>query len=190
LNVEYILEGSAMRAGQQLRINVQLVRVRDDFALWSGRYDRELTDVFAIQDEISRGIVNSLRLKLGRGSRHYETSVEAYDLYLRGCASGLYRSREETNLAVASFEQAIAKDAWFAPAYAGLAKARAYRSGLFSLDPEDEIPKMRAAAAKAIELDPLLPEAHEALAMASARDAQWRESEKSFRRALELDPNR
>ena len=86
LDVEYILEGSVMRAAQQLRINVQLVRVRDGFPLWSGGYDRELTDVFAIQDEISRGIVNSLRLKLGRGRRHYETSVEAYDLYLRGRA--------------------------------------------------------------------------------------------------------
>ena len=192
LGVDYILEGSVMHAGQQLRVNVQLVRVRDDFPLWSGRYDRELTDVFAIQDEISRGIVNGLRLKLGRGRRRYETSVEAYDLYLRGRAARLHAapSVEEENLAVASFEHAIAKDAWFAPAYAGLAQARAHRSGLFRLDPDDEIPKMRAAAQKAVELDPLLPEAHEALAMASAREAQWRESEKSFRRALELDPNR
>jgi len=73
-----------------LRINVQLVRVRDDFSIWSGQFDRELTDVFAIQDEISLGIVNNLRLKLGRGRRRYETSVEAYDLYLqaRVCLSG------------------------------------------------------------------------------------------------------
>src|SRR5208282_40488 len=76
------LEGSVLRSGQQLRINAQLVRVRDDFPLWSGRFDRELTDVLAIQDEISRGIVNSLRLKLGSGRRRYETSAEAYDLYL------------------------------------------------------------------------------------------------------------
>ena len=83
LGVDYILEGSILRAGQQLRINAQLIRVRDDFPLWSGRYDRELRDIFAIQDEVSRGIVNNLRLKLGRGHRRYETSVEAYDLYLR-----------------------------------------------------------------------------------------------------------
>ena len=189
LDVEYILEGSVMRAAQQLRINVQLVRVRDDSPLWSGRYDRELTDVFAIQDEISRGIVNSLRLKLRRGRRHYETSVEAYDLYLRGRASIHFPFGQE-DFAVASFEQAIAKDPLFAPAYAGLAAARAYRSGLFSLNANYEIPKMRAAAQKAIELDPLLPEAHEALAIAFARDAQWRESEESFRRAIELDRNR
>jgi len=78
------LEGSVLRAGQQLRINAQLVRVRDDYPLWSGKYDRELTDVFAIRDEISRGIVNGLRLKLGRGRRRYKTSVEAYDLYPSG----------------------------------------------------------------------------------------------------------
>jgi TolB-like protein/Flp pilus assembly protein TadD len=188
LDVQYILEGSVMRAGQQLRINVQLVRVRDDFPLWSGRYDRELTDVFAIQDEISRGIVNHLRLKLGRGRRHYETSVEAYDLYLRGRAS-IQPPVGQENFAVASFEHAIAKDPLFAPAYAGLAAIRALRSGLFSLNVNDEMPKMRAAADKAIELDPLLPEAHEALAIAYARDAQWARSEKSFRRAIELDAN-
>ena len=84
LEADYILEGSILRAGQQLRINAQLVRVRDDFPVWSGRYDRELTDIFAIQDEISRGIVNSLRLELGGGRRRYEVSTEAYDLYLRG----------------------------------------------------------------------------------------------------------
>src|SRR5207247_440812 len=67
LDAEYVLEGAVLLSGQQLRINAQLVRVRDDFPLWSGKYDRELTDVFAIQDEISRGIVNELRLKIGHG---------------------------------------------------------------------------------------------------------------------------
>ena len=86
LAVDYILEGSVLRAGQRLRIDAQLIRVRDDFPIWSGKFDRELTDVFAIQDEISRGIVNNLRLKLGQGRRRYETSVEAYDLYLHARA--------------------------------------------------------------------------------------------------------
>ena len=128
LDVDYILEGSVLRAGQQLRINAQLVRVRDDFPLWSGRYDRPLTDVFAIQDELSRNIVNQLRLKLGRGRRRYETSVEAYDYYLRARAlensgfSGLAASVEP-------FQEAIARDASFAPAYAGLAGAYVARSG-------------------------------------------------------------
>src|SRR5512143_2208420 len=93
----------------------------------------ELTGVFAIQDEIARGIVNSLRLKLGRGRRRYETSTEAYDLYLR--ARSLSKNDDR---AVDAFEQAIARDPSFAPAYAGLAAAHAYRSGLFRLDPGDE----------------------------------------------------
>jgi len=83
LVADYILEGSVLREGQQLRIHAQLVRVRDDSPLWSSRFDREVTDIFAIQDEVSRGIVNSLRLTLGRGRRRYGTSTEAYNLYLR-----------------------------------------------------------------------------------------------------------
>src|SRR5262249_59182731 len=113
---------------------VQLVRVQDDFPLWSGRYDRELTDVFAIQDEISRGIVNSLRLKLGRGRRRYETSVEAYDLYLRGRALQTQLGGPSLKLSVGYFEQAIVKDASFAPAHAALAPAHATRSRDFSTD--------------------------------------------------------
>jgi adenylate cyclase len=91
LNVDYILEGSVLRADQRLRINAQLVRVHDDVPLWSGGFDREMTDVFAIQDEISRNVVNQLRLRLGRGRRRYETSVEAYDFYLQGRAISLRR---------------------------------------------------------------------------------------------------
>ena len=127
LQADYILEGSVLRAGQQLRINVQLVRVRDDFPLWSGRFDRELTDVFAIQDEISRGIVNNLRLKLGRGRRRYETSVEAYDLYLHARAQP-QRTGSDADAIVGLYQQVIAKDASFAPAYAGLAAAYAASS--------------------------------------------------------------
>jgi serine/threonine-protein kinase len=183
LGTDYILSGSVLRAGRQLRINAQLIRIRDDSPLWTEKYDKELTDVFAIQDEIARGIVNSLRLKLGSGRRRYETSTQAYDLYLRARALGNAGG-------VDVFEQAIAKDPSFAPAYAGLAAAHAYRSGLFRLDPADETPKMRAAAEKAIQLDPMLAEAHDALGMAYARDARWGQSEKSFRRAIDLDPNR
>src|SRR5262245_18185625 len=123
LEAEYIVEGSVQRTGHQLRITAQLIRVSDDFPLWSGRYDRELTDIFTIEDEISRGIVNSLRLKLGGGRRRYETSAEAYDLYLQARALGIQRGLAGEIQSVAPFEAAIAKDASFAPAYAGLAAA-------------------------------------------------------------------
>jgi adenylate cyclase len=191
LEVDYILEGSVLRAGQRLRINMQLVRVRDDVSLWSGAFERELTDVFAIQDEISRSVVNRLRLQLSRGRRRYETSVDAYDFYLQGRALHLRRGIQGVFESIEPFEQAVAKDASFAPAYAGLGAAYAIRSIQFPLDhPPDELEKMRAAAEKAVQLDPLLAEAHAARALAYARDGQWGEAEQSFLRAIELDPNR
>jgi TolB-like protein len=181
LQADYVLEGSVLRAGQHVRINVQLIRVRDDAPVWSHESETELTDIFAIQEDISRGIVNGLRLKLGRGRRRYETSTEAYDLYLRARALGPADG-------VDAFEQAIAKDPGFAPAWAGLAAARGYRSGLFRLDAAVEVPKMREAAEKALLLDPMLAEAHNALAIAGAREALWAQTEQSFRRATELCP--
>ncbi len=189
LDAEYVLEGSVLLSGQQLRISAQLVRVRDDFPLWSGKYDRELTDVFAVQDEISRGIVNGLRLKLGQGRRRYETSAEAYDLYLRARALQIEHGQRGIDESIGPLEEAIAKDPSFAPAYASLAAAYAVRSGESRQDIPDEVRKMRAAVDQAVRLDPLLPEAHDALGMLYARDARWVESEKSFRRAIELDPN-
>jgi TolB-like protein len=188
LAADYILEGSVLRAGQQLRINVQLIRVRDDFPLWTGKYDRELTDVFAIQEEISRGIVNGLRLRLGRGRRRYETSIDAYDLYLRARALGT-QPQPGQGQGVKLLEEAIAKDPAFAPAYAGLAARHATRSGYFLLDHAEEAAKARVTAEKAIQLDPLLAEAHDALGMVHAREARWEQSEKSFRHAIELDPS-
>jgi TolB-like protein len=188
LQADYILEGSVLRAGQQLRIEVQLVRVRDDFPLWSGRFDRKLTDVFAIQDEIALGIVNNLRLKLGAGRRRYETSLEAYDLYLRARAMPNQRGRPWAREAAGIYHQVIAKDAQFAPAYAGLAAAYAASSAQgFRDDHADELTEMRAAAENAIRLDPLLAEAHDALGMVYMRDGKWAQSEASFRRAIELD---
>jgi TolB-like protein len=190
LEAEYILEGSVMREGQQLRIHAQLIRVRDDVPVWSSRFDRELTGIFAIQDEISRGIVNSLRLKLGRGRRRYETNTEAYDLYLRALALPRQLGLEGLNQSVGPLQEVIAKDSSFAPAYAGLAAAYAARSGEDRFDRADELVKMRVAAEKAIQLDPLLAEAHAALGMIYARDAQWERSEQSFRRAIEIEPGR
>jgi TolB-like protein/Flp pilus assembly protein TadD len=188
LAADYILEGSILRSGRQLRVDAQLVRVRDDVSLWSERYERELNDVFVIQDEISRGIVNSLRVKLGRGRRRYETSVEAYDLYLRARAeesqTGTY------DRAAGLFREAIEKDPSFAPAYEGLAAAFARRAGTFGSNQTDELSKIKGAAEKAIQLDPMLAEAHSALGELYAREGQWERSERSFRRSIEIDPNR
>jgi TolB-like protein len=190
LEADYILEGSVLRSGQQLRIDTQLIRVHDDFAVWSGRYDRELTNILAIQDDVAIGIVNSLRLKLGRGRRRYETNEEAYDLYLhaRTSMTRLFPGDDEV---IGLFEKAIAKDSSLAPAYAGLAEAYGWKSFATSGDPnrDEKLQKMQAAAEKAIQLDPLLAEAHSALGTAFAGRGQWERAERSFRRAIEIDPN-
>lgn len=190
LDADHILEGSVVRERQHLRINVQLIRVRDDFPLWSGRYDSEGLDALAIQDEISRGIVNSLRLKLGSGRRRYEINAEVYDLYLRARSLSIGRGLGGINKNTRLLEEVIAKDPSFAPAHADLAVAYASRSGQFAFDIPAEVSKMRASAEKALLLDPLLAEAHDAQGIIKARDAQWGQSEKSFRRAIDLDPNR
>ena len=148
LDADLVIQGSVRKAGDQLRIAAQAIQTESGHHLWSETFRRELKDVFAIQEEISRGIVNGLRLNLGRGRRRYETSTEAYDLYLRARALGPAGG-------VAEFEQAIAKDPSFAPAWAGLAAVHGYRSGLFSLDPAVEVPKLKEAADRALELDPM-----------------------------------
>jgi len=193
LGADYLVEGSVLYAGEQLRVDAQLVRARDDVPLWSGRFDRRLTDVFTIQDEISRGIVNGLRLKLRTGRRQYETNLEAYVLYLRGrqaMESFPARSRPTALTAVQFFEQAIQKDASYAIAYAGIADALvAIDENLGTTARPDVWPRAKAAAKHAVELDPLLSEAQSAQASIRAREYAWPEAEGGFRRALEINPN-
>jgi len=193
LGTKLILEGSVMRAGDKLRVNVQLFRVADDVPIWSARYDRELKDVFEVQDEISRSIVNELRLNLGRGQRRYNTNLEAYDLYLRA-KSLLNRTlgwdSEGIAQSIPLFQAAIAKDPSFAPAYAGIADAYAYLSATprtFNL--ETAYSEMRVACPKALQLDPLLAEAYACMGLIDSRDHNWGEAERAFRRAIELNPN-
>jgi serine/threonine-protein kinase len=189
LAANLVVEGSVLRTGERLRINAQLVRVADDTTLWSGRFDRELKDVFAIQDEISRSIVNELRLKLGRGQRRYNTNLEVYQLYLKARAF-IPRGPEEAQTATALFEQVIAKDSAFAPAYAGIAEAWATMSSNYAGVPvEEAFAHMRPAAERALQLDPLLSEAHAAMGVVLAREREWTRSEEAFRRAIQLNPN-
>lgn len=194
LGAKLVLEGSVLRSGDKLRINARLVRVSDDVPLWSNSFDRELKDVFAIQDEISRSIVNQLRLKLGQGQRRYNTNLEAYDLYLKartlsespGLPEGLMNLRAGISL----FEQVIANDSAFAPAYAGLATAYGWLSLTpRSFPPDEAYAKMRASAEKALQLDPLLAEAYASMGLVYARDRNWQDSERAFQRSIELNPS-
>ena len=168
LGANLIVEGSVLRSGGRVRINAQLIQAAADIPLWSDRFDRDLKDVFAIQDDISRAIVNKLRLTLGRGQRRYDTNVEAYELYLQGRVL-LDREvfRVSRRLWICS-NKSSAKDPAFAPAHAGLANAYA---GM-STPPSSNLPFetarsiLRTAAVKACELDPLLADAHAAMGWA------------------------
>jgi TolB-like protein/Tfp pilus assembly protein PilF len=194
LGADYLVEGSAQRAGDQLRVNVALIRVGHDDRLRYERFERRLTDVIAIQDEISRGIVNSLRLRFPSARRRYEANLEAYDLYVRGrqiMASFPTQGRPIAGPAIEYFEQAIAKDPNYAIAWAGMAHALVSverNVGAFSLG-LCGLTRARAAAERAVELDPMLSEAHSAMASVRAREYAWPEAEQGFRRAIELNPN-
>ena len=192
LNADYVLDASVLRAGTQLRINVQLVRAADNVPIWSERYEKQLKDVFAIQDEISREIVNQLRLKLGKGQRRYYENVEKYELYLKGLALVHRGSVPNLERAAECFEQALAKDPTFAPAHAGLAKAYAL---MFVMPFNEKMrfetaqPMIRAAADKALDLDPLLPDAYTARGVERSSEFDWAAAENAFQRAIELDPS-
>jgi len=190
LGANLVVEGSVLRAGTKLRINAQLIQVAGDVPLWAERFDRELKDVFAIQDEISRAIVDKLRLSLGRGQRRYDTNLESYELYLKSRHLLVRRDNEAAKEAADAFQQVIAKDPSFAPAYAGLAHAYAFWSqNYYGISFEEGLSLMRPAATKALQLDPLLAEAHAAMGHLYARERDWEKAVAAFRRAIELNPS-
>jgi len=190
LGADYLLEGSVLRSGLRLRINIQLVRVSDDIPVWSAGIDRDLEDIFVIQDEISRSVVNGLRLNLGRGKRRYNTNLEAYDLYLKARSLLVPADTKGAHQTIELFEKVIAKDPTFSLAYAGLAVAHAVNSMNYAGIPNREAyPRMRSAAEKAIQLDPLLAEAHSSMGLVHCRDRDWNGAERAFRHAIELDPS-
>ena len=192
LRVDHLLEGSVRKSGNHIRVTAQLIKVRDGYQLWSERYDREMTDVFAIQDEISQAIVEKLRVGLMGGAplvKRSTRSLYAYNLYLRGryykdkvTTEGLARAKE-------CFEQAIEADRAYALPHYGLAETY-WHSGYFGFRPPREvIPRAKIAAERALELDDGLAEAHATLGMTlGSYGFDWEAAGAQFRRALELDP--
>jgi len=195
LNVEMVLEGSLRKAGNKLRITVQLVNVADGFPLWSEKYERDEADIFLLQDEISLAIVDKLKVKLlGEEKekivkRHTE-NLEAYNLYLQGRYFWNRRGEEGLKKSVDYFEQAIKKDPAYALAYAGLADSYITLGDWLLLPSKEVFPKARAAVLKALEIDDELAEAHNALAaIKKYYDWDWPGAEKEHKRAIELNPN-
>jgi len=193
--VEMVLEGSLRKAGNKLRITVQLDNVADGFPLWSEKYERDEADIFLLQDEISLAIVDKLKVKLlGEEKekivkRHTE-NLEAYNLYLQGRYFWNRRGEEGLKKSVDYFEQAIKKDPAYALAYAGLADSYITLGDWLLLPSKEVFPKARAAVLKALEIDDELAEAHNALAaIKKYYDWDWPGAEKEHKRAIELNPN-
>jgi serine/threonine protein kinase/tetratricopeptide (TPR) repeat protein len=192
LNVRTVLEGGVRRAGNRLRISAQLVNVADGYHLWSERYDREMRDIFEIQDEIAGSIAQRLKVTL-KTDRHPSEragteNLEAYQFYLKGRVL-LYRRGLHIRGAVQCFERAVTLDSGYALAWAGLADAHTML-GLFGIErPEETMPQAKDAATRAVALDPSLAEAHCALAMVCLlHEWDWPKAESEFICALALNP--
>ncbi len=193
LNVTTVLEGSVRKAGNKLRITAQMVDVSDGFHLWSERYDRQLADIFDIQEEISLAIVAALKIKLlgdeqadllKRGTN----DTEAYQLYLKGRFFWNKRTEEALRKGIEYFNRAIEHDPGYAAAYAGLSDSYALLALRGLIPPKEGLPRAKAAAHKALEIDDSLAEAHASLAHVKLHDWDWPGLEEQFKRALELNP--
>ncbi len=192
LNVNTVLEGSVRKAGQRIRINVQLVNAADGYHLWSERYDREMKDIFDVQDEITVAVVEALKVKLlgeeqAAVLKRHTRSPEAYESYLRGLFYFNQWTPEGFQKAGENFSRAIAIDPRYASAYAGLADA--YTEMAFFSFAGEWMPKAREAASKALELDDTLGEAHCSLAIIKMYfDWDYAGAEAEFKRAIALNP--
>ena len=194
LRVDAIVEGSVMREGNRIRVHAQLIRGATDEHFWSEAYDRELRDVLALQSDVAQSIARKVEATV-TGEEHERLSAvrsvspEVYESYLKG-QFAKSNSRADIEESIAYFEEAIRKDATFAPAYVGLADAYDRLATVFIGVPPGEVrPKVIKAARKALELDPGLAEAHVLLADVQQQQWQWTDSEAEYRRALELNPN-
>jgi DNA-binding winged helix-turn-helix (wHTH) protein/Tfp pilus assembly protein PilF len=195
LRVGAVLEGSLQRAGERLRITVQLVSVRDDAPLWAEKFNIAFTDIFEMQDTIAEQVSAALMLKLNeaereRMTRRYTENAEAYQAYLKGRYFWNKRTLEGYQKALEHFNLAIEHDPTYALAYVGLADTYNILPVWGEVSSRESLPRAKAAARRALELDETLAEAHASLGYAIAHyDWDWAEAERAYRRALELKPN-
>ena len=190
LNVEDVLEGSLRREGNRVRITAELINARSGFRIWSDTYERELQRVFALQDEITRAIVDALKIKLAVAlPAREQRNTEVYDLYLQGLFFSNKSSEEDLRRALSFFQRAVEKDPTFSSAWTGIAKVWYFLADVY-LKPLEAYPLSREAAMKAIELDERDAEAHCYLSEAK-RVLDWdlAGADAELKRALQLDPN-
>lgn len=195
LGVNYILEGSVRREGGQARVSAQLIRVGDQTHLWAQNYQRQLHDLLQIENELGTAIARQVQGNLTPQqevglSKVRAVDPEAYDLYLKGRFYWNQANPATLKESVGYFQQAIAKNPDFAMAYVGLADAYNIGNIVGAYSPQESLPKAKAAATKALALDPALAEAHAALAMEkSIYEFDFPAAQKEFLRAIELNPN-
>ena len=194
LNVTTVLEGSVRKAGNRLRINAQLINAEDGYHLWSERYDREMVDVFDVQDDIARAVVGKLRVKLlGLTDeplvKRPTDNLETHDLYMKGRYHASRMTGATLEKALECFTQALAIEPGFARARAGVAQVQAIRCALSFARPHDVLPQAKAEALKTLDVDEAVADAHFALALVFEwYEWNWVEAEREYRRALELAP--
>ncbi len=195
LKVGAVLEGSVRKSGQRLRIMVQLVNAADGYHIWSERYDRQLADIFDIQDEITLAVVEALKVKLFGGEKalvlkRYTDNTEAYELYLKGRYHFNKFTATGWLTAIEYFKRTLEQEPNYAPAYASLALALTFCWFYDILPPQQAVPEWREAVRRAMELDDHLADAHVARGQfCFYHEWQWEEAEQAYKRAIELSPN-
>jgi TolB-like protein/Flp pilus assembly protein TadD len=189
LNVGHVLEGSVRRDGNRVRITAELIDACDGFTIWSETYEREMHGIFALQDEITRSIVDTLKLKLAISPSRPSRSTDAYDAYLEGLVYSDKNTEPELRKSLEFFQRALEQDPKFSRAWTGIAKAWLWLADAF-VPPLEAYPKVRDAAVQALHLNDQEAEAHVYLAE-SKRILDWDldGAEAEFNRAVEIDPN-
>jgi tetratricopeptide (TPR) repeat protein len=195
LGVQYVLEGSVRRSGDRVRITAQLISVADQSHLWADDYDRKLQDVLSVQDDVAIAVADQTQLKLDPTqqndlTRNRTVIPEAYEAYLRGRFFWNKRTEDGFRKSIQYYDTAIAKDPTFAQAYAGLADAYVLLGG-YGFGPQSiSMPKAKAAALKGLTIDARLADAYTSLGMIAMQyEWNWKEAEKNYKRAIELNPN-
>jgi tetratricopeptide (TPR) repeat protein len=193
LHADYLVQGSVRRAADRVRIAVQLIQVRDQTDLWAESYDRELKDMLMVQDSVTRTIANQIHVTLTPGEQtrlasRLQLDPEAYEAYLKGRYYWNKRTEAGLGRAAIYFEQAIAKDPMYGAAYSGLADCSSGLAWHGFKSPAEALPEAKAAALKAIEIDPQSAEAHASLGLALLHGWDWPGAEAELKRALSLDP--
>ena len=195
LGVEYVLEGSAQREGARVRVIAELIQVRDQVQLWSDIFEREMSGILTLQNDVAGKVAKALSLKLlpseqARLAHARPVNPEAHEDYLRGNHYWMQMTPGDLDIAEKYFDLALEKDPAYAPAFVGRANVWLVRNQFGLVPPQEAVPKGRAAALRAIELDGNLASAHEVLAeVRTYIDWDWDGAKDSWRTALELDPN-